>query len=337
MDKNFEYMQENITERTLYMWVFIPPGPARRKGGGHSFLRRGFVNRSGMCYDGKQRPVRPADWRAFLMGTKEYRMKKMEYYGRPMGALNLYMYLLLPAFVLYSAVMFVWRATVTSAQFASPAEFLTNLILLILATAALVSVYGADRYAFFSNVLFLPVLAVWRVLSTFSPSLFEPAAGAAAGAPSSAQTAIDSVIQNISTITQGVQTFAAGLPEGLQAAASRALEILSSASMGSGMGIMGGSMGDIGIGMMDAGMMGMDAGMMGVDGMAGEGAAAGGSLVAKLVGLFVKTGDDITLFVSTIECGLFVLLCLFFFFFFIKHAKFFLTPLDRFRARDELA
>ena len=104
MDKNFEYMQENITERTLYMWVFIPPGPARRKGGGHSFLRRGFVNRSGMCYDGKQRPVRPADWRAFLMGTKEYRMKKMEYYGRPMGALNLYMYLLLPAFVLYSAV-----------------------------------------------------------------------------------------------------------------------------------------------------------------------------------------------------------------------------------------
>ena len=28
MDKNFEYMQENITERTLYMWVFIPPGPA---------------------------------------------------------------------------------------------------------------------------------------------------------------------------------------------------------------------------------------------------------------------------------------------------------------------
>ena len=24
MDKNFEYMQENITERTLYMWVFIP-------------------------------------------------------------------------------------------------------------------------------------------------------------------------------------------------------------------------------------------------------------------------------------------------------------------------
>lgn len=264
------------------------------------------------------------------MGTKEYRMKKMEYYGRPMGALNLYMYLLLPAFVLYSAVMFVWRATVTSAQFASPAEFLTNLILLILAAAALVSVYGADRYAFFSNVLFLPVLAVWRVLSTFSPSLFEPAAGTAAGAPSSAQTAIDSVVQNISTITQGVQTFAAGLPEGLQAAASRALEIFSNASMGGGVEMMGGSMGDMGMGMMDAGMMGMD-------GMAGEGAAAGGSLVAKLVGLFVKTGDDITLFVSTIECGLFVLLCLFFFFFFIKHAKFFLTPLDRFRARDELA
>ncbi|MCI8493408.1 hypothetical protein AALA99_05710 [Anaerotruncus colihominis] len=265
------------------------------------------------------------------MGTKEYRMKKMEYYGRPMGALNLYMYLLLPAFVLYSAVMFVWRATVTSAQFASPEEFLTNLILLILATAALVSVYGADRYAFFSNVLFLPVLVVWRVLSTFSPSLFEPAtaAGAAAGASFSVQTIIDSVLENISMVTQGVQTFAAGLPDGLQAAASQALEILSSASMGGGMEMMGG-MGDMGMSMMDAGMMGMD-------GMAGEGAAAGGSLIAKLVGLFVKTGDDVTLFVSTIECGLFVLLCLFFFFFFIKHAKFFLTPLDRFRARDELA
>lgn len=261
------------------------------------------------------------------MGTKEYRMKKIEYYGRPMGALNLYMYLLLPAFVLYSAIMFVWRATVTSAQFASPAEFLTNLILLILAVAALVSVYGADRYAFFSNILFLPVLAVWRVLSAFSPSLFEPAA---AGTSSAVQTAIDGIVQNLSSIVQGVQTFAAGLPEGLQTAASQALEVLSNALAGAGMAIMdGAATGNMGISAMDAGMMGME-------GMAGEGAASGGSLIAKLVGLFVKTGDDITLFVNTIECGLFVLLCLFFFFFFIKHAKFFLTPLDRFRAKDEL-
>lgn len=75
---------------------------------------------------------------------------------------------------------------------------------------------------------------------------------------------------------------------------------------------------------------------MGMDGMMGGAQAAGNtSLIGKLVGLFVKTGEDFTLFANTVECGLFVLVCLFFLFYFFGNRKFFFSSLEDFRVRDE--
>ena len=105
------------------------------------------------------------------MGSKDYRARKIEYYGRPMGALNLYIYLLLPVFVVWQAVSFTWRATVASAQFETVTEFLSAFIILVLGAAAWLSVYGVDRYAFFSNIVFLFAAGASRVIQTFFPTL----------------------------------------------------------------------------------------------------------------------------------------------------------------------
>lgn len=256
------------------------------------------------------------------MGTKDYRTKKIEYYGRPMGALNLYLYFLLPAFVVWKAILFTWHATVPSAQFGTVSEFLAELILLVLGAAALLSIYGVDRYAFFSNVAFLTAAGASRVIHTFFPSLLDGSTAASADLqPVFAQGA-----QAAQSLSGALAAFFASLGEGVSAAAAGAASMLADAGMGmSGSAAMGGM-----------GMMGGAMGMMGDMGMAG-GQAAGGSLIGKLVGIFVKTGEDFTLFADTVECGVFVLICLFFLSYFFANRRFFFSSLESFRARDEAA
>lgn len=219
------------------------------------------------------------------MSLKDYRARKVEYYGRSMSALNLYIYFLLPAYLIYHAVMFTWHITVSEAGFRTPAEFLMNFTLLILALAALISIYGVDKYGFFSNIVFLLALSASRIITTFFPTLLTGTALADASA---------------------------------DAAAS---------AMGGDMMVMNVDM---------AGMAAMG------DTMAGMGASGAmppesSSLLAKLLGKFITTGEDITMFTKALECEIFVLVCLFFVLFFIGNRAFFFSSLQDFRSREETA
>ena len=254
------------------------------------------------------------------MGSKDYRARKIEYYGRPMGALNLYIYLLLPVFVVWQAVSFTWRATVASAQFETVTEFLSAFIILVLGAAAWLSVYGVDRYAFFSNIVFLFAAGASRVIQTFFPTLLDGRGGAVSA---DLQAAVAPAAQAALSISGGLTAFFSSLQDGVAAAAGSSLSIFSGG--GGGLGAMGG--------MDPSGGMGMAG--MGMDGMVGGAQPAATSLIGKLVGLFVKTGEDFTLFANTVECGIFVLVCLFFLFYFFGNRKFFFSSLEDFRVRDE--
>lgn len=234
-----------------------------------------------------------------------------------MGALNLYIYLLLPVFVVWQAVSFTWRATVASAQFETVTEFLSAFIILVLGAAAWLSVYGVDRYAFFSNIVFLFAAGASRVIQTFFPTLLDGRGGAGLRRPPG-----------------GRRPGGAGGPVDLRRA--HGLLLLPSGGgrrrgrelpvdlFGRGHG-RDGRHGPV----RRDGMAGM-----GMDGMMGGAQAAGNtSLIGKLVGLFVKTGEDFTLFANTVECGLFVLVCLFFLFYFFGNRKFFFSSLEDFRVR----
>ena len=192
------------------------------------------------------------------MGSKDYRARKIEYYGRPMGALNLYIYLLLPVFVVWQAVSFTWRATVASAQFETVTEFLSAFIILVLGAAAWLSVYGVDRYAFFSNIVFLFAAGASRVIQTFFPPLLDGRGGAVSA---DLQAAVAPAAQAALSISGGLTAFFSSLQEGVAAAAGSSLSIFS----GGGMGAMGG--------MDPSGGMGMAG--MGMDGMMGGAQAAG--------------------------------------------------------------
>lgn len=256
------------------------------------------------------------------MGSKDYRTRKIEYYGRPMGALNLYIYLLLPLFVIWQAISFTWRATVSSAQFTTVTGFLSAFIILVLGAAAWLSVYGVDRYAFFSNIVFLFAAGASRIIQTFFPTLLDGTGGAVSA---DLQEAIAPAAQAALSISGGLTAFFSSLQEGVSVAAGSALSMCSGAGMGAMDGVMGMSEG---MSMSGMGMAGM---------MDGAQAAGNTSLIGKLVGLFVKTGEDFTLFANTVECGLFVLVCLFFLSYFFANRKFFFSSLEDFRARDEVA
>lgn len=133
-----------------------------------------------------------------------------------MGALNLYIYLLLPVFVVWQAVSFTWRATVASAQFETVTEFLSAFIILVLGAAAWLSVYGVDRYAFFSNIVFLFAAGASRVIQTFFPTLLDGRGGAVSA---DLQAAVAPAAQAALSISGGLTAFFSSLQEGVAAAA----------------------------------------------------------------------------------------------------------------------
>ncbi|MFR9189240.1 MAG: hypothetical protein ACLVL7_02560 [Anaerotruncus massiliensis (ex Togo et al. 2019)] len=173
---------------------------------------------------------------------------------------------------------------------------------------------------FFSNIVFLFAAGASRVIQTFFPTLLDGRGGAVSA---DLQAAVAPAAQAALSISGGLTAFFSSLQDGVAAAAGSSLSIFSGG--GGGMGAMGG--------MDPSGGMGMAG--MGMDGMVGGAQPAATSLIGKLVGLFVKTGEDFTLFANTVECGIFVLVCLFFLFYFFGNRKFFFSSLEDFRVRDE--
>jgi hypothetical protein len=206
---------------------------------------------------------------------RNYRVIKMERYNRSLKFLNSYMFFLLPAYTIYLAIQFTWRATVMTDQFNSTADYATSWVTLCLAIIALITIWGVDIIAFVVNVTFIAASTTFKIISIINPSLM-----------------------------------------GKSDPASEALSVMGNINNASTEAMLGK------IGSTPDSIMGMTQ-------------ASSNSLITTIIQKIAGAESDIALFTKAVECEIILLIGIILINYFINHAKFFFTPLEKFKRIDD--